>query len=185
MWFSCGRWRCIRCARLVAQFRITFWRHTLCRLIEYEMWLGRKKRTRHYGVVSLQSLPIVVAITPAFKINRNKKKRIEIITHNIIVVHRSHTWSKHWKMVIGLPDVCALVFAAADYEPIVGAERSLDMNGWVGESLVLADERQVSQIEQANARIVWRYQYLFMYAMMKRKCKYIYRSAWYIRPLVL
>ena len=77
-------------------------------------------------------------------------------------------------MVIGLPDVCALVLAAADYEPIVGAERSLDMNGWVGESLVLADERQVSQIEQANARIVWRYQYLFMYVMMKRQCKYIY-----------
>jgi len=90
--------------------------------------LGREEGARDDGAVGLEALPVGVAVAAAR--------------------------AEHGEVVVGPPQVDALVLAAADDVRVAGAEAGADVDRGVGEAPVLADERQVAQVVQADARVV-------------------------------
>jgi len=90
--------------------------------------LGREEGARDDGAVGLEALPVGVAVAASR--------------------------SEHGEVVVGPPQVDALVLAAADDVHVVGAEAGADVDRGVGEAPVLADERQVAQVVQADAGVV-------------------------------
>ena len=70
------------------------------------------------------------------------------------IVSVSSARAQHGELIVGLPNVSAFILTAANYEFIVVAERGLDVHRWIGEAFVFAYERQVTQVVEANTRIV-------------------------------